>query len=93
MCTLANSEDADEMPHYAAFHQCLHCLQDKNGLQGKKYNLIWKVYPVTPQCKQWTIPSLLYQTKGENPLVHKGLTFSFFVISTIVTLAARNGVT
>ena len=33
MCTLANSKDADEMPHYAdemphnvAFHQRLHCL-------------------------------------------------------------------
>ena len=25
--TLANSEDPDEMQHYAAFHQGLHCLQ------------------------------------------------------------------
>ena len=24
---LANSEDPDEMPHYATFHQGLHCLQ------------------------------------------------------------------
>ena len=24
--TLANSEDPDEMPHNAAFHQSLHCL-------------------------------------------------------------------
>ena len=24
--SLANSEDPDEMPHKAAFHQCLHCL-------------------------------------------------------------------
>ena len=24
--TLANSEDPDEMPHKAAFHQGLHCL-------------------------------------------------------------------
>ena len=23
---LANSADPDEMPHYAAFHPCLHCL-------------------------------------------------------------------
>ena len=23
---LANSADPDEMPHYAAFHLCLHCL-------------------------------------------------------------------
>ena len=26
MGTLANSEDPDEMPHHAAFHQGLHCL-------------------------------------------------------------------
>ena len=25
-CTLANSEDPDEMQHDAAFHQGLHCL-------------------------------------------------------------------
>ena len=25
--TLVNSEDANEMQHYAAFHQGLHCLQ------------------------------------------------------------------
>ena len=24
--TLTNSVDPDEMPHYAAFHQALHCL-------------------------------------------------------------------
>ena len=26
MSYLANSEDPDEILHYAAFHQCLHCL-------------------------------------------------------------------
>ena len=26
MGTVANSEDPDEMQHYAAFHQGLHCL-------------------------------------------------------------------
>ena len=31
MRTLANIEDPDEMPHNAAFHQCLHCLR------GQKY--------------------------------------------------------
>ena len=31
MGTLANSEDPDEMPQTAAFHQCLHCLLRQNG--------------------------------------------------------------
>ena len=26
-CFKANSADSDEMPHYVAFHLCLHCLQ------------------------------------------------------------------
>ena len=28
--TFANNEDPDEMLHYAAFHQCLHCMPRKN---------------------------------------------------------------
>ena len=42
MRTLENSEDPDEMPPYAAFHQGLHFLL------RKKYNFIWKILPVTP---------------------------------------------
>ena len=41
MSTLANSEDPDEMPHNAAFHQGLHCLLDKNDLKRKTYYFIW----------------------------------------------------
>ena len=34
-----NSEDQDEMPHYAAFHQGLYCLLlGKKDLQTKKNN-------------------------------------------------------
>ena len=36
MGTLANSEDPDEMPHYAAFHQGLHCLLRQNESSGIK---------------------------------------------------------
>ena len=37
--TLANSEDLDEMPHYAAFHQGLHCSLRQNRSSEKKYNI------------------------------------------------------
>ena len=30
MDTMTNSEDPDEMPHKAAFHQGLHCLLRQN---------------------------------------------------------------
>ena len=36
MGVLANSEDPDEMPHHAAFHQVLHCLLKATS---KKYNI------------------------------------------------------
>ena len=44
MGTLANSDDPDEMPHNAAFHQGLHCLLRQNGSLEKEiyfgsYNL------------------------------------------------------
>ena len=35
--TLANSEDPDEMPHYAAFHQGLHCLLSQNQSLEREY--------------------------------------------------------
>ena len=33
---MANSEDPDEMPHTAAFHQGLHCLLSQNLCVGKE---------------------------------------------------------
>ena len=48
MDTFINSEDPDEMPHYAAFHQGLYCLLGKKDLQTKK-NTTFKNYSLTPQ--------------------------------------------
>ena len=50
MSTLANSEDPDEMPHHAAFHQGLHCLlfNDKIDLQRKKYNGFFYILTCDP---------------------------------------------
>ena len=41
MGTLAKSEDPDEMPQKAAFHQGLHCLLRQKGF-SKEYN-IWNL--------------------------------------------------
>ena len=40
MGTLANSEDSDEMQHYAAFHQGLLCLLRLKQSLGKKYVIL-----------------------------------------------------
>ena len=48
MDTFINSEDPDEMPHYAAFHQGLYCLLGKKDLQTTK-NTTFKNYSLTTQ--------------------------------------------
>ena len=42
MDTFINSEDPDQMLHYAAFHQGLYCLLGKKDLQTKKQQLLLK---------------------------------------------------
>ena len=52
MDTFINSEDPDEMQHYAAFQQGLYCLLGKKDLQTKtknKTNTTFKNYNLTPQ--------------------------------------------
>ena len=43
MDTFASSEDPDEMPHSAAFHQGLRCLLKQNPSSEKKKDNIWKL--------------------------------------------------
>ena len=48
MGTLTNSEDPDEMPHLAAFHQGLHCLLRQIDLLRKKYNICLEIISCDP---------------------------------------------
>ena len=41
MDTLANSEETDEMPHNATFHQGLQCLLRQNLSLEKEKNMFW----------------------------------------------------
>ena len=44
MCTFANSEDPDEMPHDVAFHQDLHYfLRHKQSSEKKKHTFYLKI--------------------------------------------------
>ena len=66
----------DEMLHYAAFHLGLHYYTEtKRSSEKEIYFLLGKynLWSQGPQYIQWTIPSLLYQSRGKIPLVHKGL--------------------
>ena len=46
--TLANSEDPDEMPHDAAFHQGLLCLLRENQSSGTEVHFDMKILTCDP---------------------------------------------
>ena len=43
MCSLANSEDLDEMAQNAAFHQGLHCLLRQNRSSEKEIQYFMEI--------------------------------------------------
>ena len=67
MDTFINSEDPDEMPHYAAFHQGLYCLLGKKDLQTKKTNTTFKNYNLTTHI-MYSGPSKVYCIKPEGKI-------------------------
>ena len=75
MGTFTNSEDPDEMPHNAAFHQGLHCLLKQIRFSEKIQYVLLNYNLTPPRYLQWTISSLLYQTRRKNSIVYKGLTY------------------
>ena len=66
--TLTNSEDSDEMPHNAAFHQGLHCLLSQNQSSEKENKAFFEII---------TCASLIYT------LDHPDLTVSNFMGTSI----------
>ena len=74
MCTLANSADTDEMPLYAAFHQCLNCfLRQKQSSEKEIQFFYLEIITCDPLIYTMDPPMLLYQTRRKNPLLHKGV--------------------
>ena len=62
----------------------------KKDLQTKEY-IFKKTIVGHPRYVQWTIPSLLYHTRRNNPLVYKGLSIELFSsILVIGTLRVNN---
>ena len=53
--SLANSEDPDEMPYNAAFHQGLRCLLRQINDLKKKYNIFPTLQPMTPRNPRFTV--------------------------------------
>ena len=70
---LGNSEDPDEMPHNAAFHQGLHCLLRQNRSQRKNIILVLEIITSDPLIYTMDILTLLHEILCKIPLVLKGL--------------------
>ena len=58
MGTLANSEDPDEMQHYAAFHQGLHCLLRQNQSSEKEIQYFLEIISCDPSIYKLDHPDL-----------------------------------
>ena len=48
MGTLSNSDNPDEIPHYAAFHQGLHSLRRQNQSSEKEIQYILEIISCDP---------------------------------------------
>ena len=60
---MANSEDPDEMPHNAAFHQGLHCLLGQNQSSGKEIQYFLEIITCDPSIYTKDHPDLTVSIK------------------------------
>ena len=68
MGTLTNSENPDEMPQSAAFHQGLHC-KGKTELQKNEIFFFFENYNLAPLIMYMNGPSQVYCFKPEG-IIH-----------------------
>ena len=63
-----NSEDQDEMPHNAGFHQEQHYLLDENDIQGKKHNFYLKSITCDPSIYIMGYPKFIVSSQKEESI-------------------------
>ena len=74
MGILANSEDPDEMPHYAAFHLGLHCLLRLKRSSGKEIQSFFEIITCDPSIYTMNHPKFIASYQVEKiHLYTKGL--------------------
>ena len=78
MCTLANSEDPDEMLCNVAFHQVLDCLLRQKRSSEKKTKFYFEIITCDPLIYTMDHPKFIVLNPKKTPLVHKGLIFQAF---------------
>ena len=68
MGTLENSEDPDEMPQYAAFHQGLHCLLRQNQSSEKNKQYLLEIMTCDPSVYTMDHPDFIICSFMENSI-------------------------
>ena len=75
MGTLANSEDPDEMPQNAAFHQGVHCLLRQNQSSEKAIHYFLKIINCDPSTYIMDHPDFIVCSFVENSIGLKTVKF------------------
>ena len=65
---MAKSEDPDEMPHYAAFHQGLHCLLRQNGSSENEMQYYLEIITCDPSIYTMDCPDITVSNFMGNPI-------------------------
>ena len=68
MCTWTNSEDPDEMPHYVAFHQGLHCLIRQQQYSEKDIQFYLKIITCDPSIFTMAHPKFIVSNQKEESI-------------------------
>ena len=69
LCTLANSEEPDEMPHSVAFHQDLHCLIRQNQSSEKEIQHFLEIITGDPLIYTMNNPDFIVCSFMLSPLI------------------------
>ena len=76
MRTLANSEDPDEMPHDAAFHQGLHCLLREKQSSAKEIQFYLEIIMCDPSIYTIDRPKSIVSSQKEESFGTYRINFS-----------------
>ena len=68
MGILANSENPDEMPHYAAFHQGVHCLPRPKQSSVKEIHLCLEIITCEPFICTMNHPKFIVSYRMEESI-------------------------
>ena len=89
--SLANNEDPDEMLHYVASHQGLHCLLRLTIFREKKFKFSWKLYTCDPSIYTMDHPVFIVLNQWEESFAYLYYIFCLFCCFTSQVNSSGHG--